>query len=84
MDIEHEKQVQICTEWLRKYTRPALTYTTSTSYGFKHIVERWAGSYISNDAFIEAARAMYPAKLEKWSKSNYRFKFKIVKVCGTK
>lgn len=52
-----EGQVALCLDWLRRYARHRKTANTSIgSYGLKHAVERWAGTYISNGAFIEAAR----------------------------
>lgn len=51
----NEAQVAFCIEWLRIYTSPRESFNKISSYGFKHIVERWAGNYIANGAFILAA-----------------------------
>ena len=46
-----------------------------TSYGLKHIVERYYHTYISNDALIEAGKAIFESK--KVTSNNYRFKLKL-------
>ncbi|QDV41414.1 hypothetical protein Enr13x_12530 [Stieleria neptunia] len=48
--------VAICLRWLEraeKIKTPGLN-----SYGLKHAVERWAGEYVSNGAFILAAHEL--------------------------
>jgi len=52
-----EQQVVLCVEWLLQYATPRKTANLKIgSYGLKHIVENWAKTYISNGAFILAAR----------------------------
>jgi hypothetical protein len=54
-----ESEVNLCVEWLEKYATPRKTPNPNTgSYGLKHIIEKWAGTYISNGAFILAAYRM--------------------------
>lgn len=56
-----KKQVELCREWIRKYTKPRKTINRKTSsYGLKHRVERWCKeqksyAYIGNGAFVAAA-----------------------------
>ena len=55
--IEHEKQIELCVEWILNV--PKITNSinkTRTSYGYKHDVERYFQTYISNDAFKEGAK----------------------------
>jgi hypothetical protein len=52
-----ESEVMCCIDWIDQYTTPRKTANTRTSsYGLKHVVEKWAGTYISNGAFILAAK----------------------------
>lgn len=74
----HEQQVTLCDMWLDIFTEEATTWTRSTSYGFKHEVERYFRTYVSNDAFIESARKRYEAK-QSDVPINYVFKFKANK-----
>lgn len=47
-------QFKICIEWLRNCIIIKTVNTNHTSYTAKHIAEHWAGSYVSNGAFIAA------------------------------
>jgi len=48
-------QVDLCIEFIQKYLQPAKKLHRRSSYGWKHVVERWAETYITNGAFIMAA-----------------------------
>jgi len=49
-------EVQLCRDWLKAYAEKTNTpRPRSSSYGLKHVVETWAGTYVSNGAFIVAA-----------------------------
>jgi hypothetical protein len=48
------KQVQLCEDWITSTALPCKK-ATGYSYGLKHVVERWANTYISNGAFIQAS-----------------------------
>ncbi len=50
------QQVYLCRKWLRLQKQTKNVNKRHSSYGYKHIVEKWAGDYISNDAFIEAVK----------------------------
>lgn len=52
------KQFLICQDWISQCKVVKTIDKTHTSYGHKHRVERWAGRYISNGAFIAAAIAL--------------------------
>lgn len=50
--------VQLCVEWLLRhdaFNRRKTINPKRTSYGWKHVVERSAGKYVSNGEFICAA-----------------------------
>lgn len=52
--IERE-QVDVCKEWIKQNLRPTkVIIKRMSSYGYKHEVEKWANTYISNGAFILA------------------------------
>jgi len=48
--------VHIVNEWAERFqVKPMKTLNRKrTSYGWKHLVEDWAGEYVSNESFIEA------------------------------
>jgi len=53
------EQVAICCAYLKRFAKPTKTIRRKrSSYGWKHVVEGWAGTYISNGAFMVAARAL--------------------------
>lgn len=57
-NIMNEQEIALCIEWLnlqKKNKHPNLNHH---SYGYKHLVENWAGDYISNDSFIEAVKRL--------------------------
>lgn len=48
-------EFKICCEWLRNQKqRKTINHAIGTSYSLKHVVERWAGEYVSNGSFIAA------------------------------
>jgi len=51
------KEIDLCLRWINSMPKHTtkINYRCS-SYGFKHDVERWAGTYISNDSFKTAAK----------------------------
>jgi hypothetical protein len=51
------RQFDLCKRWLAKVTLIQSFNSRHTSYRYKHMVERWAGRYVSNGAFIAAAIA---------------------------
>lgn len=49
-------EVDICKIWIRKFVDPRKNINKRrNSYNLKHFVEDWAGHYIPNGAFIQAA-----------------------------
>jgi hypothetical protein len=52
----NNKEIEICTAWIQRYTttQKGINYSRN-SYGLKHAVERWSGTYVSNEAFKAAA-----------------------------
>ncbi len=73
------REIKLCIEWLQSV--PTITKAINhhrSSYGWKHNVERWAGCYISNDSFIQAARQMGLMEAPKPGSSlNYCYNLKI-------
>jgi hypothetical protein len=54
-----EEEVALCMAWLEQFATPRKTVNPRMgSYGLKHVVERWAGNYVSNGAFILAAHRL--------------------------
>lgn len=75
--IEHE--INLCTKWLQ--TVPTVTKAINyerSSYGYKHDVERFAQTYISNDSFKIAAHRM-GLKAVQVSPLNECYNIKILK-----
>lgn len=55
-DPPNPEEVKICEEWIGKFAQPQNTENPRAfSYSLKHIVENWAGKYVTNGAFIQAA-----------------------------
>jgi hypothetical protein len=52
------KQFETCKRWLSEVLRIKTFNQKHTSYGYKHMVERWANRYVCNGAFIAAAIAL--------------------------
>jgi hypothetical protein len=53
LDERSIKMVETCLDWL-KLVDKRKTINNYSSYGLKHIVERWSGNYIYNGCFIVA------------------------------
>ena len=58
-------EIALCEKWLSNFSEPQARFNDiHTSYGLKHQVEKWAGTYVSNGAFIFAAYSLkYPVKV---------------------
>lgn len=53
-----KKEVQLCIDWLNNQKKIKTINYSRSSYGYKHLVEKWSGQYISNEDFIEALRIL--------------------------
>lgn len=54
-----EAQVQLCIDWIQTYgIRTKTVRKKRGSYGWKHVIERKTGLYVSNGAFLEAANRL--------------------------
>lgn len=54
--LPNEKEVEMARTWLQeKAIRTVQLNKNSTSYGWKHVAEKYVKSYISNGALIHAA-----------------------------
>ena len=58
LDEDVLTQFDLCKRWLANVARIKSFNAKHTSYGYKHMVERWAGRYVCNGAFIAAAIAL--------------------------
>lgn len=76
-EVSFDTQVQLCRKYLKMFAVKSNTYYISTSYGLKHMVERYFKTYIENEAFIVAGKDMFESKKIKNSK-NYIFKLKLI------
>ena len=56
-DPPYPSEIEICRQWLQLFAQPTARCGRRSSYGLKHDVEKWAGKYVSNGAFITAAIA---------------------------
>lgn len=57
-------EIETCEEWLTEYSKTYSKIGNESSYSFKHRVEDWADTYVSNGAFIQAALNLgYPIKV---------------------
>ena len=74
-----DDEILLCVEWLEKFARPQKGINHKMgSYGLKHVVENWAGSYVSNGAFIAAAmRLEYRIEPDEPRSPNARFRMFI-------
>lgn len=73
-------EIELCNQWLDLCTEISNKWTISTSYHFKHLVERHfgLGTYVSNDAFIIAAQRRYESKPADKEGLNFYYKFKVI------
>ena len=48
--------IDLCEQWITEYCKPRKTINDGAlSYHLKHVVERWADTYVTNATFIHAA-----------------------------
>jgi hypothetical protein len=53
---EQVRGFQLCVRWLSLFRRrQTINFSLGSSYSLKHLVEEWAGEYVSNGSFIAAA-----------------------------
>jgi hypothetical protein len=57
-NIMNESEIALCIEWLNLQEKNEHPNLKHHSYGYKHLVEKWADTYISNDSFIEAVKRL--------------------------
>ena len=57
-DEPEDYHVELCTRWLQEHAHPGNGWTRRTSRDLHFDVQRWAGMYVTNGAFIEAARRL--------------------------
>jgi hypothetical protein len=78
----HLDQIAACADWITRQRRTASYNTRHTSYGYKHLVERWIDGrggphlYIANGSFIAAALGLgYEGRPDEFGSPNLHFKF---------
>jgi len=78
LEVEHEKQVELCTKFLDLFFEPYHKWTISSSYHYKHLVERFfgLGTHISNEAFIISAYK-FDSKPADNRGLNFYYKFRL-------
>lgn len=70
-------EVELAIEWIKLFAKPRKTINKRySSYGLKHIAERWANHYISNTSFIEAMNSC-GFKKQRLSPNDINFYFNI-------
>jgi hypothetical protein len=86
---ENLQQVAACADWIKLRRVVATFNRDSTSYGYKHQVERWFNGrqqpyvYVANGSFIAAALGLgLDAKRQSPSSPNLYFKFSKNQVSG--
>ena len=75
-------EIRLVKKWLvEKEVKKRKTINKKmSSYGLKHVVERWAGEYVSNDSLIEAFRlAGFEAEKCNYNSPNFFFNISIPK-----
>lgn len=79
---EHLVEIAASADWIKRQTRIKTFNTHSTSYGYKHSVERWFRGrpgpyvYVANGSFIAAALGLgFPLKPSSPSSPNAYFQF---------
>jgi hypothetical protein len=79
---EHLDEIAACADWIKRQIRIKTFNTHSTSYGYKHMVERWFRGkvgpyvYVANGSFIAAALGLgYPLKPSDSNSPNAYFQF---------
>ena len=75
-------EVELSKRFINECTIPTETIQSSsrvyrTSYGYKHLCERYFGTYVSNDSFIEAAKELNIRCKETESGKNRFYAFKL-------
>ena len=74
-----KNEIALCDEWLSEFCYHSDKWSENTSYYYKHRVEAFFDTYISNTAFITSAKKRFESKLAEGSKLNYVFKFQFDK-----
>ena len=79
---EHLDEIAASADWIKRQTRIKTFNTHTTSYGYKHSVERWFRGrpgpyiYVANGSFIAAALGLgFPLKPSSPSSLNVYFQF---------
>ena len=75
--VELKNEIDLCDRYLDLFFEPSDKWSLNTSYHFKHTVERYFKTYISNDAFIYSAKQRFESKPTNDNQKNYLFKFKL-------
>lgn len=75
-----EQKRDLINRFLDEFAVASTRWTKNTSYYFKHIVERYFDTYISNEDFIAVASQRFENKEDHKSSPNFVFKFKLIQL----
>ena len=70
--------MKLCDMWLNRFAKPSSTWSEQSSYYFKHLVERYYKTYISNEAFIKSASKRYECRDARHAPRNKVFKMEVI------
>jgi hypothetical protein len=79
-ELPDECEVSRAIAWLEEWADFLKTFNPriQSSYGLKHYAENWTGDYVSNGAFIEAARRLgYQIKPSDYGSPNATFNMSV-------
>ena len=78
LEVELKNEIDLCTKFIDLFIEPYHKWTISTSYHYKHLVERFfgLGTHISNEAFIISANK-FDSKPADNRGLNYYYKFRF-------
>lgn len=82
LEKELSNEIELCTKFLDLFIEPYHKWTFSSSYHYKHLVERFfgLGTHISNEAFIISAKNRFESKPADCFGLNYYYKFRLKKL----
>ena len=78
LEAELKNEIELCTKFLDLFFEPYHKWTISSSYHYKHLVERFfgLGTHISNEAFITSAYR-FDSKPADNRGLNFYYKFRL-------
>ena len=66
-------------DYIINFLPKAKTFKTTTTYGYKHMCERYIKEYVSNDEMLKAFIELgYEVKQSKYNSKNYHVKCNLI------